>query len=159
MRTLISLGMAAFVLVFILSADLAAESKLEKRLMKEGWVKLTTKELKELKDFTASDGMGGAEYIDPSGTKVVTQSLSGNISKGKREITADGRYCHRYPGAKDNRCLSLWKRVRRYSQAPRASKPAPPPNSCSTRSAPAPWPSAATSMRDTWSACSRKTKS
>ena len=46
--------------------------------MKEGWVKLTTKDLMALKDVTASDDYGGgSEYICPNGTKVVKQWQNG----------------------------------------------------------------------------------
>jgi len=114
MKTLISLGMAAFVLGFVFSADLAAGVKeTEMMLIKQGWVKLTAKELKAMTNFTGSDCCGWAEYIDPSGTKFVTRFMNGVIAKGKREITADGRYCHHYEMGTSS-CRFLWKQGKDY---------------------------------------------
>ena len=128
MKTLISLGMAAFVLGFIFSADLIAAETLEQRkaslaaakkdrerkLIKAGWVKLTATEIRALTNFTASDDAGWAEYIDTNGTKVVTQWLNGEISKGTREITADGRYCYDYVGWRPKICWLLLQRAENY---------------------------------------------
>ncbi len=110
MRPWISVVVFAFVL---LTTNAFGEGKLEKRLMKEGWVKLTAEELKALKDFTASDGFGWAEYIDPSGTKFVAQLQNGSIRKGRREIYADGRYCHQSKLVAT--CFFLWKRGKYYA--------------------------------------------
>jgi len=108
MRTLFSIGMAAFVLVFTFSADLAAgEKELEKMLIKQGWVKLTAKELKAMTNYTGSDDISWAEYIDPSGTKFVTQWASGRIEKGRREITANGEYCYHYGGGGSPRIVGF----------------------------------------------------
>ncbi len=122
MKSLISFAVLAF---FLLTASNAfaegkiekrlkiAVAKMEKKLMKEGWVKLTTKDLMALKDVTFSDDYGGAEYIDPSGTKVVVRQMSGNIFKGRREIASGGKYCHDYDGAPEH-CWYLWKRGKYY---------------------------------------------
>ena len=113
MKHWISISVLGF---FLLTASNAfAEGKLEKRLMKMGWVKLTVTELQALTDFTASDDFGWAEYIDPSGSIFVTRSQNGNIDKGSREITADGRYCHLIRGAPTTICRSLWKRGKYYA--------------------------------------------
>lgn len=71
---------------------------------------MTAMELKALKDFTASNDFGEADYIDPSGTKVVTQRMNGEINKGTREITADRKYCYHYEGGRPKICRFLWKR-------------------------------------------------
>ena len=111
MKTLFSFGMAAFVLGFILSADLiAGEKETEKMLIKQGWVKLTAKELKAMTNYTGSDDYGWAVYIDPSGTKFVIRGQSGNIyGKGRREITTDGHYCYHFDTGPVS-CRFLWKR-------------------------------------------------
>ncbi len=111
MRPWISFAVLAFLL--LTASNAFATGELEKRLMKEGWVKLTAKELKALKDFTATNDAGWAEYIDPSGTKVVTEWMSGDKNIGRREITADGQYCHHYEGAAAF-CWFLWKRGKIY---------------------------------------------
>ncbi len=113
MRSWISIAFLAFVL--LTASNAFAAGKLEKRLMKQGWVKLTVKELQGLTDFTASDDFGWAEYIDPTGSMFVTRFLNGSIEKGSREITADGRYCHLYRGAPTTICRSLWKRGKYYA--------------------------------------------
>ena len=87
MRLWISLAVLAFML--LMAGNAFAAGKLEKKLIKDGWVKMSAMELQALKDFTASDGFGWAEYIDPSGSKFVTQEMSGILAKGTREITAD----------------------------------------------------------------------
>ncbi len=110
MRPWISIAVLAFLL--LTASNAFATGKLDKRLMKEGWVKLTAEELKALKDFTASDGFGWAEYIDPSGTKFVAQLRNGSIRKGTREIYADGRYCHQSKLVAT--CFFLWKRGKYY---------------------------------------------
>lgn len=115
MKTLFSIGMAALLLGTVLSADLVAAGKIEQRLMKQGWVKLTVQELMALKDFTASDDFGWAEYIGPSGATVVTQYQNGTTKKGTREITADGQYCYLYRGEPTTVCRSLWKRGKYYA--------------------------------------------
>jgi len=122
MRTLFSCVMAAFVLGFVFSAELIAEGKLEKRLVKEGWVKVTAKELKAMMNYTASDDYGWAQYIDPSGTKVVTQRTNGQIIKATREITADGKYCIHYVGGEPKNCRFLWKRGNVYLRLSRKGK-------------------------------------
>ena len=86
---------------------------MEKKLMKEGWVKLTARDLMALKDVTASYHYGGALYIDPSGTKVVVRQMSGNNFKGRREIALGGQYCHDYEGGPDH-CWYLWKQGKYY---------------------------------------------
>ncbi len=111
MKTLISVAVLAFIL--LTASNAFAEGKFETMLMKEGWVKLTAKELTALKDVTASDDFGWAEDIDPSGTKFVLRGQSGNIKKGKREITADGQYCHHYDVGPPI-CRFLWKRGKVY---------------------------------------------
>ncbi len=113
MRPWISIAVLAFIL--LTAGNAFAEGKLEKRLMKQGWVKLSMKELKALRDFTASDDFGWAEYIGPTGTNFVTRWQNGTIKKGSREITADGRYCHLYRGAPTTICRSLWKRGKYYA--------------------------------------------
>ena len=114
MKSLISLGMAAFLLGFVFSANLiAGEKETEVMLIKQDWVKLTAKELKAMTNYTGSDDYGWAEYIDPSGTKFVTRRQSGNIAKGRREITADGRYCYHFEVASAS-CRFLWKRGKVY---------------------------------------------
>ena len=78
---------------------------------------MTAKELKALKDFTVSNDFGEAEYIDPSGKKVVTRSMSGSIEKGTREITEEGMYCHQYAVGVQAHCWVLWKRGKYYLSA------------------------------------------
>lgn len=110
MKSLILLVMATIVFGFVFSADLlAGEKELEERLVKEGWVKLTAKELKAMTNYTGSNDYGWAYYIDPSGTKFVTRAPNGNISKGRREITADGHYCYHFDTGPVS-CRFLWKR-------------------------------------------------
>ena len=113
MRPWISIAVLAFIL--LTASNAFAEGKLEKRLMKKGWVKLTVKELKALRDFTASDDFGWAEYVDPTGTIFVTRWQNGTIKKGSREITSDGQYCHLYRGTPTTICRSLWKRGKYYA--------------------------------------------
>ncbi len=113
MKPWISIAVLGFIL--LTASNAFAEGSLEKRLMKQGWVKLTMKELKALRDFTASDDFGWAEYVDPTGTIFVTRWQNGTIKKGSREITADGRYCHLYRGAPTTICRSLWKRGKYYA--------------------------------------------
>ncbi len=113
MKSWISIAVLGFIL--LTASNAFAEGSLEKRLMKQGWVKLTMKELKALRDFTASDDFGWAEYVDPTGTMFVTRWQNGTIKKGSREIIADGRYCHLYWGAHTNICRSLWKRGKYYA--------------------------------------------
>jgi len=111
MKSLISLVMPVFVLGFILSADLVAgEKETEMMLIKQGWVKVTAKELKAMTNYTGSDDYGFAEYIDPSGTKFVIRGQSGSIfGKGRREITADAHYCYHFDTGPVS-CRFLWKR-------------------------------------------------
>lgn len=129
MKTLFSFGMAAFVLGFIFSADLAAgEKETEKMLIKQGWVSLSVEELKALMDFTASSYISTL-YVDPTGRKYVYQhSDSGMVNRGKRRVTTAGKVCFtpitanaadRDPpivGPKGElwRCRSVWKRGKEY---------------------------------------------
>jgi hypothetical protein len=113
MKPWISIAVLGFIL--LTASNAIAEGKLEKRLMKQGWIKLTMKELKALRDFTASDDFGWAEYVNYSGSMFVTRLQSGKVRKGTREITADGRYCHLYRGAPTTICRSLWKRGKYYA--------------------------------------------
>lgn len=113
MKPWISIAVLGFIL--LTAGNAFAEEGLEKRLMEQGWVKLTMQELKALRDFTASDDFGWAEYVDPTGTMFVTRSQNGTTKKGSREITADGRYCHLYWGATTTICRSLWKRGKYYA--------------------------------------------
>jgi len=113
MKPWISIAVLGFIL--LTASNTFAEGSLENRLMKQGWVKLTMKELKALRDFTASDDFGWAEYVDPTGSIFVTRWQDGTIKKGTREITADGRYCHLSWGAPLPICRSLWKRGKYYA--------------------------------------------
>ena len=74
MKTLISLGLATFVLGFVFSAELiAGEKETEDRLIKDGWKKLSTAELMKLKDYTGVSETGWAVYVDPTGTNLIHQ--------------------------------------------------------------------------------------
>ena len=101
MKTLISFGMAAFVLGFTFSADLIATETWEKELMDEGWVKVRQK----LKDqanttwygtkFRSSPPFLSYEdwviYIDPSGKNIFMKINGTSLSDtGIREETKDG---------------------------------------------------------------------
>lgn len=94
MKTLFSFGMAAFVLGFIFSADLVAgEKETEKMLIKQGWVKLSVEELRELKNHTGVGEGNWAFYVDPTGTIFVQRYGNGAIKRGKRIITLAGDFC------------------------------------------------------------------
>ena len=117
MRTLISLGMAAFVLGFILPADLVAgEKETEMKLKKEGWVKLSVEEVKAHKNYTAVGDTGWARYVDPTGTKYVWRYDHGAITPFERKVTAEGKDCIRYSRYSTGpwKCSSIWKRGKSY---------------------------------------------
>ena len=116
MKTRILFGIAVFVLGFILSADLVAgEKETEKMLIKQGWVKLSPRELWELKNHTFVGEMGGASYVDPTGTQLVLRSRHGIITRSKRIVTLAGEICFKSESVKGYwRCRSVWKRGKYY---------------------------------------------
>ncbi len=114
MKTLISLAMATLVLGLVFSHDLVAGMKeTEKMLIKQGWVKLSAEELRELKNYTAVGETGWFVYVDPSGTQAVHRFAGGGINGGERNITADGQECIQFIKY-DIRCKFIWKRGKVY---------------------------------------------
>jgi len=111
MRTLISLGMAAFVLGFIFSAELAAgERETEVMLKNQGWVRLSLDDLRVLKDYTAVEETGSAIYIDKTGRNFVLRFQNESIVRGMRIITTGGKVCLQYSKIEPWPCFSIWKR-------------------------------------------------
>ena len=128
MRTLIPLGMAAFVLGLVFSADLlAGEKETIEMLKKQGWVRLSVEEIRALKDYTATN-VFSSWYVDPTGTSYVYRHYNNTENRGKRRVTTAGKVCFTpftantvemdtpTVGPKGIlwRCRSVWKRGKQY---------------------------------------------
>ena len=100
MKTLFSLGMAAFVLGFVFSADLVAEEEWEKKLMNEGWEKVRQKLMDQANTTWYGTKFGSGKflsyedwvfYIDSSGKNIFMKIIGTSLSDtGIREETRDG---------------------------------------------------------------------
>lgn len=122
MRTLITLGMAAFVLGFVFAADLVATETWEQKLMDNGWVKQkdpfnafadTTWYGRDGKYYPAENHI---LYFDINGTKVFFQfEKDSSIYTGKRWKDGNDTYCEfieKLSFRLVNNCgVTVWKRV------------------------------------------------
>lgn len=120
MKTLISFGMAAIVLGFVFSVDLAATEAWEQKLMNEGWVKQKGVFL-AFADTTFygqqskyHDRENFTFYIDPSGKKIFLQlSKGGKIYIGSREEDGKDAWCLQFTifNNGEKRCnRTAWKK-------------------------------------------------
>jgi hypothetical protein len=111
-----------WLLALLAAHSAAAAEGWEQQMMKQGWVKLTSEELKAHTDLTAYGGDGWFAYVNPAGTEIRIQLLAGPVMRGTREITGDGVVCDRYEGKLDypwmagerEVCSTIWKKGERY---------------------------------------------
>ena len=109
--------------VTLLAAYSAAATEDSDRLMmKQGWVKLSIKDLNAHTDLTAYGDSGWFAYVNPTGAAIKLQLLSGPIIQGTREITKEGMVCDRYESKLDypwmageqEVCSTIWKKGELY---------------------------------------------
>jgi len=119
MKTLISFGVAVFVLSFVFSADLVAEEEWEKKLVAEGWVKtdLQGASLSDTTWYAQESSIGDAFnwilYVNSNMENVFFVHIKGDfVWKGNWNRQTDGTYCSEFrglPGGKKKCGRTLWK--------------------------------------------------
>ena len=99
MKTLFSLALATFVLGFFFSADLVATDQWEKKLINEGWVKLSAEVLKKRKDETLYikiiEKIMYIHYFGSAGKFITIKKIyrGETTEKLRLNITSDGEVC------------------------------------------------------------------